>query len=139
MFRRCVTNYTHTTHTHTTHTHNTHTSYPPEQSHYYQFCRAVATQFVGFDFDYAFGPMVITRSSASFFLNYNGKCGDKWDSILIPRLQIIKSGLKTSILPIDFQNDQRMTSVESGNPTIILKRLEQFNNVIPSLVEEWFS
>lgn len=113
-------------------------SYPPEQSHYYQFCRAVATQFIGFDVDYAFGPMIITHSSASYFLGYRGEYGDKWDSILIPRLRIIKNGIAVSVLPINFQNDKRMTYVESGNPTIILKRLEQFNNVIPSLVKEWF-
>ena len=113
-------------------------SYPPEQSHYYQFCRAVATQFIGFDIDYAFGPMIMTRSSASYFLEYQGEYGDKWDSILVPRLRIIKNGLAVSVLPINFQNDRRMTRVESGNPTIILKRLEQFNNVVPSLVKEWF-
>lgn len=114
-------------------------SYPPEQSHYYQFCRAAATQFVGFDFDYAFGPMIITRLSTPYFMDYNGEYGDKWDSILIPRLRIIKSELTVSVLPIDFKNDKRMTRVESGNPAMILKRLEQFNNVIPSLVKEWSS
>jgi len=117
---------------------NNMSSYPPEQSHNYQFCRAVATQFIGFDIDYAFGPMVVPRSSSSYFLEYQGEYGDKWDSILVPRLRIIKNGLCISTLPINFQNDNRMTCVESGNPTIILKRLEQFNNVIPSLVKEWF-
>lgn len=112
-------------------------SYPSEQSHYYQFCRAVATQFVGFDLDYAFGPMIITHSSVPYFLNYHSEYGDKWDSILIPRIRIIKNNLTISVLPINFQNDKRMTLIESGNPTIILKRLEQFNNVIPSLVKEW--
>lgn len=32
-------------------------SYPPEQAHYYLFCRSVASQLIGFDLDYAFGPM----------------------------------------------------------------------------------
>lgn len=113
-------------------------SYPPEQSHYYLFCRAVATQFTGFDIDYAFGPMMMTPVTISYFLEYSGdKYGDKWDSILIPRLHIIKDGIKFSVLPISFQNDKRMTCVESGNAAIILKRLEQFNNVIPSLITEW--
>ena len=113
-------------------------SYPPEQAYYYLFCRAVATQFVGFDVDYAFGPMMMTPRTISYFLEYSGvEYGDKWDSILIPRLRIVKDGIKFSVLPIDFQNDERMTRVESGNAAIILKRLEQFNNVVPSLVAEW--
>ncbi|MEA2006700.1 MAG: hypothetical protein U9O20_00865 [Patescibacteria group bacterium] len=39
--------------------------------------------------------------------------------------------------PVNFQDDERMTCVGSGNVTIILKRLEQFNNVIPFLIAEW--
>jgi hypothetical protein len=112
-------------------------SYPPEQTHYYLLCRAVASQLVGFDLDYAFGPMITTRSATSYFLEYRGEYGSKWDSILIPRLRIIKTGAGLSILPIDFRNDLRMTQVESGNETIILKRIEQLNNVVPSLIAEW--
>ncbi len=114
------------------------TSYPTEQAHYYLFCRAVATQLVGFDFDYAFGPMMMTPAIVPCFLEYSGnRYGDKWDSILVPRLRIIKDGIKFSVLPVDFQNDERMTRVESGNVAIVLKRLEQFNNVVPSLNAEW--
>jgi hypothetical protein len=112
-------------------------SYPPEQALYYEFCRVVASQMFGFDVDYAFGPMMMSSESVSLFLDYRGEYGDKWDSILIPRLRILKSGMKLTILPIDFQNDERMTLVESANPYFILKRLEQFNNVVPSLVTEW--
>lgn len=113
-------------------------SYPPEQAHYYLFCRAVATQLVGFDIDYAFGPMLMTPATISYFLEYSGsRYGDKWDSILIPRLHIIKGGIKISVLPVNFRNDERMTRVESGNTTLILKRLDQFNNIVPSLISEW--
>jgi len=80
----------------------------------------------------------MTPATIPYFLEYSGgKYGDKWDSILVPRLRIIKDEIKFSILPISFQNDKRMTCVESGNAAIILKRLDQFNNVIPSLVAEW--
>ena len=113
-------------------------SYPTEQAHYYLFCRAVATQLVGFDIDYAFGPMMMTPATISYFLEYSGdRYGDKWDSILVPRLRIIKGGIKFSVLLVSFQNDERMMRVESGNMAIVLKRLEQFNNVIPSLIAEW--
>src|SRR5262249_23040060 len=111
--------------------------YPAEQAYYYLFCRVAATKLVGFDLDYAFGPMMMSKPAIQYFLGYQGDYGDKWDSILIPRLRVIKRGETISLLPIDFKNDPRMTAVESGNPTLILKRLEQFNNVIPSLIREW--
>ena len=112
-------------------------SYPPEQAYYYLFCRAVATQLIGCDIDYAFGPMMMTRSASSYFLNYQGEYGDTWDCILIPRLRIMNNGDGISVLPVNFRNDPRMTQVESGNVVMMLKRLEQLNNVIPSLVSEW--
>lgn len=112
-------------------------SYPEEQAHYYLFCRAVASRLVGFDLDYAFGPMVISREGTSHFLQYAGEYGDKWEAILIPRLRVIRQNAHIAILPVDFKNDSRMTEVESGNPSLIMKRVEQFNNVIPSLLTEW--
>ncbi len=112
-------------------------SYPDEQAHYYMFCRSVASALLGFDIDYAFGPMVLTRQAVQRFLDYSGEYGDKWESILIPRLRLLKEGDQIVQLSVDFRNDPRMTAVESGNPLMILKRIEQFNNVVPSLIAEW--
>ncbi len=111
-------------------------SYPREQAFYYWFCRIVASKLLGFDLDYAFGPMVLTPESIPYFLNYSGEYGDLWDSILIPRLRVIKSS-RITINQIHFLNDPRMTAVEWGNPRFILKRIRQLSNVAPSLVREW--
>lgn len=113
------------------------TSYPTEQAYYYLFCRAVASKLVGFDLDYAFGPMVMSKPTTRYFLEYQGEYGDKWEAILVPRLRIIRQGVGVSLLCVNFKNDPRMTAIESGNQNMMLKRLEQFNNVIPSLIEEW--
>ena len=112
-------------------------TYPPEQAYYYLFCRAVASRLVGFDFDYGFGPMILTKESMSYFLSYDGRYGDLWDSILIPRLKVIKDGLPIEIYPCNFINDPRMKAVETGNNPIILKRVQQLMNVVPSLIKEW--
>ena len=114
-------------------------SYPTEQALTYLFCRTVASNLVTFDIDYAFGPMVMSKRAIQYVLDYSGEYGDKWEAILIPRLRIIKEGLGISIVPIDFENDSRMTAIESGNPTMVLKRLGQLNNIIPSLIKEWAS
>lgn len=112
-------------------------TYPVEQACYYRFCRAVASRLVGWDFDYGFGPMMLTRKSAPFFLSYLGTYGDQWDSILIPRLRVIHSGLRITAQPVDFRNDWRMTEVEDGRQEIILKRVEQLGLVVPSMIREW--
>lgn len=111
-------------------------SYPAEQSHYYQFCRAVASQLAGFDIDYAFGPIILHPDAVEAFLAYDGRYNDLWDSILVPRIPFVQHG-EVVTLEVNFQNDARMTQIESGNPEIILKRVDQFNNVIPSLIKEW--
>ncbi len=112
-------------------------SYPKEQAHYYLFCRAVATALIGRDVDYAFGPMMLIPECLPYFIEYEGEYGDLWESILLPRLRVIKSGARYTTLSVSFKNDPRMTTIEAGNPDMILKRLAQFNNVIPSLVTEW--
>jgi len=81
----------------------------------------------------------MSKRAIQYVLDYSGEYGDKWEAILIPRLRIIKEGLGISIVPIDFENDSRMTAIESGNPTMVLKRLGQLNNIIPSLIKEWAS
>lgn len=111
-------------------------TYPAEQSHYYQFCRAAASALAGFDIDYAFGPMMLHPHAAESFLAYDGRHGDLWDSILVPRIPFVQRG-DIAVCKVDFQNDLRMTQIESGDSGIILKRLDQFNNVIPALIKEW--
>ncbi len=81
--------------------------------------------------------MVLSRRGVRRFLDYRGEYGDKWESILIPRLRLLRGGGRIALLPVNFRNDPRMTSVESGNPAMILKRIEQLNNVVPSLITEW--
>lgn len=112
-------------------------SYPPEQAHYYLFVREVAKHLVGFDWDYAFGPMLLTRESMPLFLEYQGEYGDLWDSILVPRLRVIRKQLPYTLQDISFINDPRMTAIEVGNSKVILKRVRQLQNVIPSLIAEW--
>ena len=111
-------------------------SYPPEQAHYYMFVRSVATKMLGLNIDYGFGPMLLTKRTMRFFLDYKSNHGDLWDSILVPRVGIIRAGSLFHIAEIDFVNDPRMTAIELGNPQIILKRLEQLKNVVTSLVAE---
>lgn len=112
-------------------------TYPPEQAQYYLFCRAIATALLGRDIDYAFGPMILTKKSLPYFLEYAGDYGDHWDSILVPRLRVIHAKQKVSVVEIAFQNDPRMLEVESGKPQFIFKRIDQFATVARSLVTEW--
>lgn len=111
-------------------------SYPPEQACYYLFCRYVASSLLGYDLDYGFGPMIMHKSIINYFSEYKSEYGDLWDSILVPRLRIIKNKLPISLLSIDFKNDIRMTNIEKGNIEIIKKRVLQLENVVNSMIND---
>lgn len=112
-------------------------TYPTEQRLLYDFCRTIASRILGCDIDYAFGPMILTRDTLPFFLGYDGEYGNRWNSILIPRLRVIHSCLKVVFLPVLFRNDQRIYNAENGDIKFLLKRFDQFNEIIPALISEW--
>ena len=111
-------------------------SYPEDQKYYYLYLRSAISSLLKFDLDYAFGPVVFHRDVLPYFLEYKSEHGDLWDSILAPRLRIIKDGHPYGIMDIDFQNDPRMTEVESAHSDMIRKRFDQVNNVGPSALRE---
>lgn len=111
-------------------------SYPVEQALYYSFIRIVFGYLHGVDIDYGFGPMIMTRQSSKYFLDYGGDYGDKWDSILIPRLRLIRDGMPYSVIETDFRNHPDQTRMEKGNIQLILKRVEQLDNVVKSMIAE---
>ena len=93
----------------------------------------------GAPLDYWFGPKTWEASISEDFLNYQSKCGDKWDSISLPFLKMIKSGVKTLNVPVNYEHPTEQTIVEEGDVEMDLKRLVQLNNLIPASIEYWNS
>jgi len=70
------------------------------------------------------------------FLNYNGKYGDKWDSIHIPRLQVIAAGHNVISVPVDYPHPIDQTQEETGNLLQSYKRFGQIDNLVLSIWRE---
>lgn len=111
-------------------------SYPPEQKFYYALGRLAFRYLTGMKFDYPFGPVIMSRRAARFFLEYKGEYGDLWDSILIPKLRIIKAGLSVVEIPIRYSNPKEQTRAEVGNMDLFVKRVRQLENLISSMKKE---
>jgi len=111
-------------------------NYPPEQKLGELFVNYALKQFTGLNWDFCFGPFITSQKGIKFFLDYNGEYGDSWDSTIIPRLRILKAGLKVKYLKVDYVHSSAQTKEETGNPIFIIKRLEQMNNVILAFRKE---
>lgn len=86
--------------------------------------------------DMWFGPRVFHRSAAKFFLEYDGKYGDKWDSIFIPVVRAIATGVEVGEELVDFTYSAEQLAAETGSFEMVQKRLEQLNNLIPAIDQE---
>ena len=111
-------------------------SYPPEQACAYGVVRGVASDLLGVDLDFMFGPVVFTKFMLHYFLNYDGKYGDKWDSIHIPKLRAINDGASYRVIDIDYEHPASQTDAEKGDLDYLRKRIEQASLVIRAMVKE---
>jgi hypothetical protein len=112
-------------------------TYPPEQVDIERFGNRAFQAFTGVEADIWFGPFAANKRALQHFLDYTGEYGDKWDSIHIPRVSIFATGLAVmSIFSPNFRYPAEQCKEEEGNPTLILKRLNQMNNLIPALYKE---
>lgn len=91
----------------------------------------------GLTLDVWFGPRLMNRKGVKFFLEYDGKYGDRWDSIFIPLLRAHAAGLKILNMPTQYLHPQKQTQQEEKDmATGIVKRLEQLQNLITALCQE---
>ena len=114
-------------------------NYPISQQYAEKFAIQTMKNLTGRGLDYWFGPKTWSRKVSTQFLDYQSKCGDKWDSILLPFLGMIKAGVKTMDVPVNYDHPTQQTIAEEGDVKMDLKRLEQLNNLIPAAIEYWNS
>lgn len=110
-------------------------SYPPEQQTAEVLGNLAFFYLTGFNFDVWFGPRVMNRRAVQYFLDYQGEYGDKWDSIFIPLLRMIKDGLHLMDFMVDYVHPQEQTQAEA-NFDFLMKRLDQLSNLVPSMGRE---
>lgn len=113
-------------------------SYPPEQALAYTMCALAFKYLHGFDCDYGFGPLCMSRRVVEdYILSYTDAYGygDLWDSIHIPKLRAIQAGLPYAIVDIDYQHPPEQTAAETG-VELFLKRVEQISSICDAVFRE---
>lgn len=111
-------------------------SYPPEQVHAELLGNQAFAYISGQSLDAWFGPFGCNELALQYFLNYQGEYGDKWDSIFIPRLRLIKDQKRVMGVPVNYTHPHEQTVQERGNLDFLIKRIEQLMNLVPALRTE---
>lgn len=111
-------------------------SYPILQQHAENFGNDAFHIKTGKALDMWFGPRIFSLSAAKYFLEYDGKYGDKWDAIFIPVVRAIADGVNVGQDFVEFAYPVEQLAAEQDDPNMVMKRLEQLNNLIPAIYEE---
>jgi len=112
-------------------------SYPKDQQQEEALLNLVYEKIVGKKkADFTFGPRLMDAKALSHFLRYKGEYGDEWDSIVIPILRAIKTGLAVRYENVPYVHPKEQTREETGSARMFEKRIVQFCNIAPALIEE---
>ena len=114
-------------------------NYPLTQQYAEKFAIKTMGNLTGKTLDYWFGPKTWKKELSTIVLDYKSEYGDKWDSLFLPFLKIIKSGVKTIDIPVNYKHPNQQTLIEEGDVNMDLKRLIQLNNLIPASIDYWKS
>ncbi|MFG1643769.1 hypothetical protein ACGFMK_26030 [Amycolatopsis sp. NPDC049252] len=110
-------------------------TYPPEQAMHYELINLAVKYLTGFDCDFSWGPMVMSRRAVEYHLGYVSDHGDLWDSVHCPKLRMIKDGLRWKVLPIDYAHPLEQSEAEAGM-TLFLKKIRQVDQLVRAIMAE---
>jgi hypothetical protein len=111
-------------------------SYPKEQACAYRLVQLAASAVIGEKLDFMFGPLLFRPRIAHFWLDYDGVYGDRWDSLHIPKLRAIMSGVSRATININYVHPPEQTAIENEKIEFVLKRLEQSQVLIGAIMKE---
>jgi hypothetical protein len=111
-------------------------SYPPEQAHAEQMGNLAVNYLLGRTLDFWFGVMAMDRAALDIVLAYNGEYGDLWDSLMIPRLHAMAAGLMIGRVLVYYVHPAAQTKAETGQIDMLLKRVDQLDNIVRALDAE---
>ncbi len=89
------------------------------------------------ELDISFGPRIFSREMANYFLNYQSKYGDRWESIFLPVIDAVKDRKKIVSVEINYNHPQTQTQNEEGNKAFELKRLDQLQTLSHAIHTYW--
>ena len=102
-------------------------SYPKEQQCSEIFMNYYLNSLTGYDFDWAFGPIILTQNISKYWLKYNGKM---WDAQIIPILYCFRDNIKVIDRKLDFKYPENQEDYEEDNLEFIRKRYYQLTYII---------
>ena len=108
-------------------------SYPTAQQWAEPFGNAFWRELTGANLDMWFGPRTWGRAQTRYFLEYDGRHGDKWDSIFVPVMDAIHGGKRVVSVGVDYKHPARQTAGEEHDLTFYTKRVEQLDNLMKAL------
>lgn len=114
-------------------------SYPIRQQHAEAVGNGEVSDLLGRDFDFWFGPFVMSRRALKHMLDYNGQngYGDKWDSIMVPRLLMMADPtLLVKTIKVGYRHPKSQRVQETGDPNFTGRRFDQLSNIVPALRKE---
>jgi len=111
-------------------------SYPLFQQHFEWLGNRAFQMLTGRDLDVWFGPRIFRPDIAPFFLAYQGEYGDKWDSLFVPVLRIIKAEKKVIEVKVDYTYPSEQATEEENNFLFFMRRIEQLTSLVESLEKE---
>lgn len=115
-------------------------SYPPHQ----HYAELQGNWLIGSlthrpDLDLWFGPRIISKAAVSFFLDYDGKYGDKWEATFIPVLRALVTGMKVGSMNVDYIHPAELANFEVGDEDFVREHDGQFDCILKALMTEWQS
>lgn len=112
-------------------------SYPSFQQQAESLGNLFWKELTGVELDMWFGGRTWQKSISEYFLGYDGRYGDKWDSIYIPVMDAIFDGKRVIGRKVDFTYPARQKETEDNNPSFSRKRIEQLENLTGALYQHW--
>jgi hypothetical protein len=112
-------------------------TYPTAQRYNEPFINSFWKDLTHTSYDVSFGPKTFKKELASYFLNYHGEYGDKWDAIYVPILDVLHHGHRIAEVTIDYIHPKDQTHVEEHDLGFYWKRLHQMDNVMGALERHW--
>lgn len=110
-------------------------SYPLVQQYIEPLGNAFWKEVTGTDLDMWIGPRTWKKELSDYFINYDGKYGDKWDSIFIPVMNIIADGYKVKGVEIDYVHPKIQTEIEEKLKDFNSRRVDQYNSLTMAILK----
>lgn len=113
------------------------TTYPTAQQYAEPLGNLFWQQLTEYKLDMWSGPRIMNPKASEYFISYDGKYGDRWESIFIPVIDAIKNGSRVLSIDVDYTHPRFQTQLEEHNEQMTMKRLDQLYSLCKAIEIYW--